>query len=61
MVRSLARACTLTVAWTIALGVSSCSLVLDWNGYTGGGLRDPDATDEGRNDTTDAEEDRRRA
>ncbi len=55
MVRSLARACTLTIAWTIALGVSSCSLVLDWNGYTGGGLRDPDATDEGSNDTTDAE------
>jgi hypothetical protein len=52
--RSLARACTLTVAWTIALGVSSCSLVLDWNGYTGGGFRGPDADDEGGDDATDA-------
>jgi hypothetical protein len=54
VLRSLARACTLTVAWTIALGVSSCSLVLDWDGYTGGGLRDPDAADEGDDDTRDA-------
>jgi hypothetical protein len=32
--------------WTIALGVSSCSLLLDWNGYTGGEDPRRDATDE---------------
>jgi hypothetical protein len=28
--------------WTIAFGVSSCSLVLDWSGYTGGDARGGD-------------------
>lgn len=28
--------------WTIALSVSSCSLVLDWSGYTGGDARSSD-------------------
>jgi hypothetical protein len=34
--------------WTIALSVSSCSLVLDWSGYTGGEARgsDGDAADD---------------
>jgi hypothetical protein len=46
VVRSLARACTLIAGWTIALGVTSCSLLLDWNGYTGGEDPGRDATDE---------------
>jgi hypothetical protein len=42
VLRSLARACTRIAGWTIALGVSSCSLVLDWSGYTGGDVRSGD-------------------
>jgi hypothetical protein len=53
VVRALARACTLTAAWSIALGVSSCSLLLDWSGYTGGGFGGPDADDETGNDAND--------
>jgi len=59
VLRSLARACTLTAAWSIALGVSSCSLVLDWNGYTGGGSpgRNVDASDdEGGDGASDADD-----
>src|SRR5450755_375946 len=41
-------------AWTIALSVSSCSLVLDWNGYTGGATPGPDGSDKGDDDASDA-------
>jgi hypothetical protein len=40
--------------WTIALGVSSCSLVLDWSGYTGGDSRGSDADDEASHDANAA-------
>jgi hypothetical protein len=36
--------------WTIALCVSSCSLLLDWNGYTGGSATAGDADDEKADD-----------
>lgn len=54
MIRALARACTLTAAWSIALGVSSCSLLLDWSGYTDGGFRGSDADD--TSDAVDAKD-----
>jgi len=38
--------------WTIALGVSSCSLVLDWSDYTGGDARGGDARDEGSDEAS---------
>ena len=54
MIRALARACTLTAAWSIALGLSSCSLLFDWNGYTGGGrFPGADADDEAGDDASE--------
>jgi hypothetical protein len=44
-------------AWAIVLGVSSCSVVLDWSGYTGGEVHDADATDEGEVEDARAEAD----
>ncbi len=37
-------------AWSIALGISSCSLLLDWSGYTGGESLRSDAADEAGDD-----------
>ena len=54
MLRAFACACTLIAAWSIALGVSSCSLVLDWNGYTGGAAPGADGSDESNDDASDA-------
>lgn len=51
--RSFARACTLTAAWSLAFGASACSLLLDWNGYTGGGFLGHDASTGGDDATSD--------
>jgi hypothetical protein len=40
-------------AWSIALGLSSCSLLLDWSGYTGGGSLRSDAAGEASDDVSD--------
>jgi hypothetical protein len=52
--RGFARASTLTTACFIGLGVSSCSLLLDWSGYTDGGAMPFDAPEDASVDAHDA-------
>jgi hypothetical protein len=54
VVRGFARASTLTTACFIGLGVSSCSLLLDWSGYTDGGIAPIDAPNDATADAADA-------
>ena len=53
----MARACLLVAACPLVLGISACSLVLDWTGYTDAGFRTVDANDDATVDAGDAEAD----
>lgn len=55
MSRTLARAWLLFAACPLGVGVSACSLVLDWTGYTDGGFGTIDANDDASIDASDAD------